>query len=110
MSSIAMITGASGGIGHALTRQLRDQGYRVAAVGREASRLDAVEADVRIAADTTTHCAVEVHTHHLAVGLRARAVQRRDQGAAYAVGQQRGCAAHGLLARSKGHPGAFGSC
>jgi NAD(P)-dependent dehydrogenase (short-subunit alcohol dehydrogenase family) len=33
---------------------LRDQGYRVAAVGRDASRLDAVEADVRIAADTTT--------------------------------------------------------
>jgi len=49
-----MVTGASGGIGRALTRQLRAQGCRVAAVGRDANRLDAVEADARIAADTTT--------------------------------------------------------
>jgi len=54
MTSIALITGASGGIGRALADQLRAQGFRVAAVGREASRLDDVEADVRIAADTTT--------------------------------------------------------
>ena len=55
MTSIALIIGASGGIGRALTFQLHAQGCRVAAVGRDASRLADVEAAVRIAADTTTH-------------------------------------------------------
>ena len=39
MTSIALITGASGGIGRALARQLHAQGCRVAAVGRDADRL-----------------------------------------------------------------------
>ena len=54
MTSIALITGASGGIGRALARQLHGQGCRVAAVGRNADRLADVEATVHIAADTTT--------------------------------------------------------
>lgn len=54
MMSIALITGASGGIGRALARQLHAQGCRVAAVGRDAGRLSDVEAGVRIPADTTT--------------------------------------------------------
>ncbi len=54
MTAIVLITGASGGIGRALARQLHTQGYRVAAVGRDADRLADVEAAVRIAADTTT--------------------------------------------------------
>ncbi|MFN0161606.1 MAG: SDR family NAD(P)-dependent oxidoreductase [Burkholderiales bacterium] len=54
MNSIALITGASGGIGRALARQLQAQGCRVAAVGRDAGRLAGVEAAVRIVADTTT--------------------------------------------------------
>lgn len=54
MNSIALITGASGGIGRALARQLRAQGGQLAVAGRDASRLDDVEADARIAADTTT--------------------------------------------------------
>ena len=51
---IVLITGASGGIGQALARQLQDQGLRVAAVGRATSRLSTVAAEVRIVADTTT--------------------------------------------------------
>jgi NAD(P)-dependent dehydrogenase (short-subunit alcohol dehydrogenase family) len=54
MTSIALITGASGGIGLALAQQLQAQGIRVAAVGRDAARLEQVPADARIAADTTT--------------------------------------------------------
>ena len=54
MTAIALITGASGGIGRALARQLHAQGCRIAAVSRDANRLDGVEAAVRIAADTTT--------------------------------------------------------
>lgn len=54
MTTIALITGASGGIGRALARQLHAQGCRVAAVSRDALRLSDVEAAVRIAADTTT--------------------------------------------------------
>lgn len=54
MTAIALITGASGGIGHTLARQLHAQGCRVAAVGRDAGRLAEVPAAVRIAADTTT--------------------------------------------------------
>jgi NAD(P)-dependent dehydrogenase (short-subunit alcohol dehydrogenase family) len=54
MTVIALITGASGGIGRALARQLHAQGHRVAAVGRDAGRLTDVEAAARIAADTST--------------------------------------------------------
>lgn len=54
MTSIVLITGAAGGIGRALSRQLHAQGLRVAAVGRDAHRLADVEAYARIVADTTT--------------------------------------------------------
>jgi NAD(P)-dependent dehydrogenase (short-subunit alcohol dehydrogenase family) len=54
MTSIVLITGASGGIGRALARQLHGQGLRVAAVARDAGRLSDVDAAVHIAADTTT--------------------------------------------------------
>jgi NAD(P)-dependent dehydrogenase (short-subunit alcohol dehydrogenase family) len=54
MTSIALVTGASGGIGRALSHQLQAQGCRVVAVGRDATRLADVDGAVRIAADTTT--------------------------------------------------------
>ena len=54
MTPIVLITGASGGIGRALARQLHAQGCHVAVVARDVSRLADVEATVRISADTTT--------------------------------------------------------
>ena len=51
---VALVTGASGGVGRAVVGQLRAAGHRVAAVGRDAQRLDAVDADARVVADTTT--------------------------------------------------------
>ncbi|MBM3363811.1 MAG: SDR family oxidoreductase [Betaproteobacteria bacterium] len=54
MTSTVLITGATGGIGRALSRQSHAQGLRVAAVGRDANRLASVEAHARIVADTTT--------------------------------------------------------
>ena len=52
--SIALVTGARGGIGHALAARLRAAGHRVVAVGRDAEQLAAVEADLHLAADTST--------------------------------------------------------
>jgi NAD(P)-dependent dehydrogenase (short-subunit alcohol dehydrogenase family) len=54
MTTIALITGASGGIGRALARQLHAADCRIAAVSRDVGRLADVDAAVRIAADTTT--------------------------------------------------------
>jgi NAD(P)-dependent dehydrogenase (short-subunit alcohol dehydrogenase family) len=54
LNSIVLITGASGGIGQALTAVMRGKGCRVAAVGRDAARLEGLHADASIAADTTT--------------------------------------------------------
>jgi NAD(P)-dependent dehydrogenase (short-subunit alcohol dehydrogenase family) len=51
---IALVTGARGGIGSALCAQLRTQGFRVAAVGRDAALLAELSADAHVAADTTT--------------------------------------------------------
>lgn len=48
-----MVTGARGGIGREVVRGLREQGHRVAAVGRDASALTQVPADLHIAADVT---------------------------------------------------------
>ncbi|MFS8063946.1 MAG: SDR family NAD(P)-dependent oxidoreductase, partial [Luteimonas sp.] len=53
-SRIALVTGARGGIGREVVARLRASGLRVAAVGRDAEALAAVEAEAHIAADTTT--------------------------------------------------------
>jgi NAD(P)-dependent dehydrogenase (short-subunit alcohol dehydrogenase family) len=53
-SPVVLITGARGGIGCALATQLHQQGWRVAAVGRQAAALADVPASARIEADTTT--------------------------------------------------------
>jgi NAD(P)-dependent dehydrogenase (short-subunit alcohol dehydrogenase family) len=53
-SGVAMVTGASGGIGRALVEELRRAGHRIAIVGRDAATLATIAADARIVADTTT--------------------------------------------------------
>ena len=51
---VALVTGARGGIGTQVLARLRGAGHRVAAVGRDASTLAAVEADAHLVFDTTT--------------------------------------------------------
>ena len=49
--SIALVTGARGGIGRELVARLRASGHRVAAVGRDATLLAELPADAHIAAE-----------------------------------------------------------
>jgi len=49
-----VITGARGGIGRALALRLSAAGWRIAAVGRDASQIEDLPAALRISADTTT--------------------------------------------------------
>lgn len=53
---VAVVAGASGGLGHAVVERLASQGYRVRAVGRDLERLAALEADnvVLVQADVST--------------------------------------------------------
>ena len=54
MKKIALITGASGGVARQLIDTLRSQGVLIAAVGRDASRLQSLDVQLRIEADATT--------------------------------------------------------
>jgi NAD(P)-dependent dehydrogenase (short-subunit alcohol dehydrogenase family) len=51
---VVLVTGAAGGIGRVLVQRLASRGVRVAAVGRDPSRLNPLAADLRIVADVTT--------------------------------------------------------
>jgi NAD(P)-dependent dehydrogenase (short-subunit alcohol dehydrogenase family) len=51
---VALVTGASGGIGRELVARLVTAGHRVAAVGRDASTMANLDAQAHITADTTT--------------------------------------------------------
>lgn len=68
LNQIAIVTGASGGIGHALVDRLKARGLKVAAVGRDMTRLKEVSADLHIEADTTTpqgaKSAIDICTTH----------------------------------------------
>jgi NAD(P)-dependent dehydrogenase (short-subunit alcohol dehydrogenase family) len=54
MERIAMIGGASGGVAQALAPLLRSEGFRLAQVGREASRIVAGDGDLLVEADLST--------------------------------------------------------
>ena len=51
---IALVTGASGGVGRAVVEQLRAAGHRIVVAGRDADTLATLHADVCVAVDTTT--------------------------------------------------------
>ena len=51
---VALVTGARGGIGAQVVARLRSAGHRVAAVGRDAAALAAIDADAHLTFDTTT--------------------------------------------------------
>jgi NAD(P)-dependent dehydrogenase (short-subunit alcohol dehydrogenase family) len=53
-SRTCLITGASGGVATALAAMLRAEGWRLALIGRDRSRLAPVEGDVVIEADVST--------------------------------------------------------
>jgi len=53
-TSVALVTGASGGIGRAVVEQLRRAGHRIVVAGRELATLQAVDAHAHVVADTTT--------------------------------------------------------
>ena len=49
----AIITGAAGGIGRAITKTLADAGYRVALLGRTREKLEQARRELELPADTT---------------------------------------------------------
>jgi len=53
-ASVALVTGASGGIGRAVVEELRRAGHRIVVAGRDLQTLQTVDADSHVVADTTT--------------------------------------------------------
>jgi NAD(P)-dependent dehydrogenase (short-subunit alcohol dehydrogenase family) len=53
-TSVALVTGASGGIGRAVVDELRKAGHRIVVAGRDTGTLQAIPADAHVVADTTT--------------------------------------------------------
>ena len=53
-TSVALVTGASGGIGRAVVEQLRRAGHRIVVSGRDLATLQTIQADAHVVADTTS--------------------------------------------------------
>jgi predicted amino acid dehydrogenase len=89
---VAVVTGASSGIGEATARALAAQGYRIAFLARQAGRIDALATDlssgsIAIAADVTDRESMTAATDRVKaeLGRVARAGEQRRADAARTV-------------------------
>jgi short-subunit dehydrogenase len=75
MSRVALVTGASSGIGAATARALAADGYRVALVARRQERLDALAQDIRGGGGQALSCPADVTDGDAARAAVARTLE-----------------------------------
>jgi NAD(P)-dependent dehydrogenase (short-subunit alcohol dehydrogenase family) len=80
-TSVALVTGATGGIGRAVVEQLRRAGHRIVVAGRDLETLRTIDADSHVVADTTTP-----HGAALAVAEATKALRQPPDLLAHCVG------------------------
>jgi NAD(P)-dependent dehydrogenase (short-subunit alcohol dehydrogenase family) len=93
-NQVAIVTGASQGIGRAIAQRCAEEGAKVALVARTASKLETAAAEIRdgggtalaIPADVTDHAAVEALVRQADAELGPVDLLVNNAGAFYAIG------------------------